>query len=76
MSKFISFIIFNIIVYVVYAIIDKLFTLLSLYSNPHLGESLSVIPTTGDMILIFINVLLSSMLGLYLTYKIKQMSEI
>jgi len=76
MSKFTSFIVFNIIVYVLYAILDKLFTLLSLYSNPQLGESLSVMPTTGDMVLIFINVLVSSVLGLYWTYKIKAMSEV
>jgi hypothetical protein len=76
MSKFTSFIVFNIIVYILYAIIDKLFTLLSLYSNPQLGESLSVMPTTGDMVLIFINVIVSSIAGFYFTYKIKEMSEI
>ncbi|MCB4743861.1 MAG: hypothetical protein LGB07_01075 [Sulfurovum sp.] len=76
MSKFTSFIVFNIVVYVLYGIIDKLFTLLSLYSNPKLGESLSVMPTTGDIILIFINILFSSLIGLYLVHKIKKMIDL
>ncbi|SFV55985.1 hypothetical protein MNB_SV-8-686 [hydrothermal vent metagenome] len=71
MSKFTTALLFNLFVYFTYAIIDKLFTFLHFYSNAKLGESLSVIPTTSDIVLIILNVLLSSLLSVYLLYKIK-----
>ena len=48
---------------------DKIFTSLDLYSNPQLGIDLTVIPTTGDMWIIFINTLLSSIGAFYLMFK-------
>jgi hypothetical protein len=73
MSKFTAFILFNIIVYVVYSLIDKLFTHLNWYSNPKLGEDIMIMPTNTDIWLIFTNILLSSVIGYFLLHKIKKM---
>ena len=61
MSRFSAFVFFNILAYFAYALIDRLFTLFNWYSSPRLGESISVVPTQGDIILIAINVLFSSL---------------
>ncbi len=71
MSRFTAFILFNIQAYFAYWAIDKLFTLFSWYSNPKLGQDLMVMPTTADLWLIMINVLLSSGIAYYLLRKIK-----
>ena len=71
MSRFTAFLLFNILVYVAYWAIDKGFTLFNWYSNPRLGEDLMVMPTTSDIWLIAINVLLSSVIAYYLLHKIK-----
>jgi len=71
MSRFMNFIYFNGIVYIAYMIIDKVFTFFNLYSNPELGNDLMVMPTSTDMVLIGINILLSSICGFYILYKIK-----
>jgi hypothetical protein len=72
MSKLTYFLIFNVAVYLLYAIIDKLFTALGLYSSPDLGKDLFVMPTTGDTVLISINILVSSVGAWYLIRKIKE----
>ena len=71
MNKFMNFIYFNILVYIFYAIIDKILLFLNLYSNNQLGEDISIIPTSLDVVLIIINVLISSLLSLYLIKIIK-----
>ncbi|RRS31863.1 MAG: hypothetical protein P794_03035 [Epsilonproteobacteria bacterium (ex Lamellibrachia satsuma)] len=71
MSKFTTTLLFNLFVYLAYKIIDALFAFLNLYSNPKLGETLSIMPTTGDVVLIALNILLSSLLSIYLLYEIK-----
>ena len=71
MNKFMNFIYFNILVYIFYAIIDKILLFLNLYSNNQLGEDISIIPTSLDVVLIIINVLISSMISLYLIKIIK-----
>jgi len=71
MSKFIKFILFNIIMYILYIMIDKVFTFLDLYSNPQLGIDIMVIPTNTDIWLILINTLLSSIGTFYILFKIK-----
>jgi len=72
MSKFTKFILFNIIVYVAYLLIDKVFTFLGLFSNPQLGHDLMVMPTNGDIWLILINSLVSSVVAFYLLFKIEE----
>jgi len=71
MSRFSAFILFNILAYFAYWVIDKLFTLFGWYSNPELGEDIMIMPTTSDIWLITINVLLSSAIAYYLMHKIK-----
>jgi len=71
MSKITLFLLFNIFVYMIYWGVDKIFTLLDWYSNPKLGEDIMIMPTSSDVWLIFVNVLLSSMLGYYLLYRVK-----
>ncbi len=71
MSRFTTFILFNLLAYFAYWAIDKLFTLFNWYSNPKLGEDIMVMPTTGDIWLIMINILLSSGIAYYLLQKIK-----
>jgi hypothetical protein len=55
--------------------IDKLFAALDLYSSPDLGNDLFVMPTTGDIVLITINILISSVGAWYLIRKIKGQME-
>jgi len=72
MGKFAKFLYYNIIVYFLYVIVDKLFTLLHLYSSDALGTNLQVMPTNLDMTLIVINVALSSIGGYYLLKKLEE----
>jgi len=72
MSKFTTFILFNVLMYVAYLLIDRLFTLFDWYSNPQLGHDIMVMPTNGDIWLIVINTLFSSVVAFYLLYKIKE----
>lgn len=72
MGKFAKFLYYNIIVYFLYVIIDKFFTMLHLYSSNALGTDLSVMPTNSDMVFIFINVLLSSVGGYWLLKKLEE----
>ena len=58
--------------YVVYVLIDKLFTLFDWYSNPQLGHDIMVMPSSGDIWLISINTLLSAIAAFYVLYKIKK----
>ena len=71
MSKFIKFILFNTFMYIIYTIVDKLFTLLDLYSNPELGINIMVMPTNVDIWLIVSNSILSSIGSFYLILKMK-----
>jgi len=71
MSKFTNFILFNGFIYVIYMGIDKVLTFLGVYSNPKLGEDLSVMPTNGDIAWIVCNTLISGILTIYILYKIK-----
>ncbi len=70
MQKFINFVYYNVIVYVLYTIVDHIFTFLNLYSSPKLGNDMLVMPTNTDMVFIGINVAISSILGLYLLKKV------
>jgi len=71
MSKLINFILFNGFMYAIYKSIDKVLTFLGVYSNPKLGEELSVMPTNWDIAWIVCNTLISGMLTIYILYKIK-----
>ncbi len=71
MSRFTRFILFNVFTYVVYYLIDGLFTTLDWYSNPALGKDIMIMPTQSDVWLIMINVLLSSVVAFYLLFKMK-----
>lgn len=72
MSKFTSFIVFNILMYFAYALIDKGFMFLDLYSNPQLGYDIMVMPSNADIWLIVINSIVSSIVAFYVLYKIKE----
>ncbi len=50
MSKLVSFLVYNIIVYVLYAIIDSVFSFFDVYSNPQLGTDLFIMPTDKDLV--------------------------
>lgn len=67
-----NFIYYNVIVYILYAVIDTIFTFLNLYSTPELGTDLLVMPTDSDMTYIIINVCISTVLGYYILKKINQ----
>jgi len=71
-TKFVNFIYFNVIVYVVYYVIDHIFTFLNFYSNPNLGIDLMVMPTNTDMLFIFINILISMLAGYKLLKRINE----
>jgi hypothetical protein len=70
MQKFINFVYYNVIVYIVYYIIDHIFTFLNLYSSSKLGTDLTIMPTNSDITLIVINIAISSILGLYILKKV------
>ena len=70
MQKFINFVYYNVIVYVLYTIVDHIFTFLNLYSSPKLGNDMLVMSINTDMVIIGINVAISSILGLYLLKKV------
>jgi len=72
MSKFAKFLYYNIIVYFLYVIVDKFFTMLHLYSSDALGTDLSVMPTNSDLTLIIINVVISSVGGYFLLKKLEE----
>ncbi len=63
MGGFSKFIIYNVVVYIIYWIIDHIFTFLNLYSSKKLGQDLLVMPTDSDLKLIIINIILSAILG-------------
>jgi hypothetical protein len=68
-SKFTYFIIYNVLVYILYIIIDKIFTSFGWFSNPNLGKDLLVMPNQTDIILIFINIFISTILAWYILFK-------
>ncbi|WP_297482549.1 hypothetical protein [Sulfurimonas sp.] len=72
MGKFAKFLYYNIIVYFLYVIVDKFFTMLHLYSSNALGTDLSVMPTNSDLTLIIINVVISSVGGYFLLKKLEE----
>ena len=72
MSKLMKFIFFNFFVYIIYYMIDKLFTFLDFYSNAQLGHDMMVMPTTSDIWLIVFNSIISSAAAFYLLYKMEQ----
>ncbi len=72
MGKFAKFLYYNIIVYFLYVIVDKLFTMLHLYSSDALGTNLTVMPTNSDLTLIIINVVISSVGGYFLLKKLEE----
>ena len=63
MSKFSKFIIYNVIVYFLYMAVDIVFTFLHLYSSDKLGQDLVTMPTNTDIMLIFLNIILSTVVG-------------
>ena len=69
-TRFVNFIYFNVIVYIVYYVIDHIFTFLNFFSNPNLGTDLMVMPTNTDITFIFVNVLISSILSYTILKKI------
>lgn len=71
MQRFVNFVFYNVIVYLLYSIIDKVFTFLHFYSSSALGNDLSVMPTQSDMTFIFINIVISTVLGYILFKKLK-----
>ena len=72
MSKFVNFVYYNIIVYVLYTILDHIFTFFNLYSSPKLGNDLLVMPTNSDMTYIIINIIISTILGYYILKKLNE----
>jgi len=72
MGKFAKFLYYNIIVYILYAVVDKFFTMLHLYSSDALGTNLLVMPTNSDITLIIINVIISSIGGYFLLKKLEE----
>jgi len=72
MSKFTSFILFNTLMYVIYLLIDTLFTFFDWYSTPQLGHDIMVMPSSGDIWLIAINTVFSFVGSFYLLSKIKK----
>ena len=72
MGKFAKFLYYNIIVYFLYVIVDKFFTMLHLYSSDALGTNLTVMPTNSDLTLIIINVVISSVGGYFLLKKLEE----
>jgi len=75
MGRFVNFIYYNVIVYILYTIIDHIFTFFHLYSSNELGQDLLVMPTDSDMTYIVINIVISSVLGLYLLKKLQTFSN-
>ncbi len=73
MRKLMDFIYYNIFVYITYWIIDTIFDFLNLYSSHDLGKDIMVMPTTSDMVLIGINLVLSLILGLIALNKLKSL---
>jgi len=71
---FVNFIYFNVIVYVVYAVIDKIFTFLGFYNTPKSNDMLAL-PSQNDMYFVIANVLISTILGYYLLGKFKNFME-
>ena len=63
MGGFSKFILYNVVVYVIYWIIDRIFTFLNLYSTKELGQDLLVMPTDSDLTLIIINIVISMVAG-------------
>jgi len=72
MGKFAKFLYYNIIVYILYVVVDKFFTMLHLYSSDALGTNLLVMPTNSDITLIIINVIISSIGGYFLLKKLEE----
>jgi len=73
MEKFANFIYFNIAVYIIYLLIDKVFTFFGLFSNPLLGIDITIMPTDSDINYIIINIIVSTVLSYIVLNKIKQM---
>jgi len=67
-----NFIYYNIIVYILYAVLDHIFTFFNLYSTPELGTDLLVMPTNSDMTYIIINICISTVFGYYILKKVNQ----
>ncbi len=63
MGGFSKFILYNVVVYIIYWIIDRIFTFFNLYSSNKLGQDLLVMPTDSDLKLIIINIILSTIIG-------------
>jgi len=63
MGGFSKFILYNVVVYIIYKIIDLTFTFLNLYSTKELGQDLLVMPNDSDLTLIIINIVISMVAG-------------
>ena len=63
MGGFSKFILYNVVVYIIYKIIDYIFTFLNLYSSKELGQDLLVMPTDSDLTWIIINTVISMVAG-------------
>lgn len=72
MSKFASFVLFNVLMYLVYKGIDMIFTFFNLYSSPQFGHDLLTLPTSNDLWLVLANSVLSSAIAWYLLFMIKR----
>jgi len=72
MNKFVNFVYYNIIVYILYSLLDHIFTFFNLYSSPELGTDLLIMPTDTDMTYIIINVVVSTLVGYFILRKINE----
>jgi hypothetical protein len=71
MEKFVNFVLYNVIIYLLYMLIDTIFSFFHLYSSEQLGHDLTVMPTNSDFTYILINSILSMILGYYIFKKMK-----
>ena len=70
MGNFSKFIIYNVIVYFLYMAVDTVFTFLHFYSSDKLGQDLVTMPTNTDMMLIFLNIIISTVAGYIVLQKL------
>jgi len=75
MRKLIDFIYYNIFVYIIYGLIDYLFDALNFYSSHALGKDIMLMPTSVDMTLIGMNIIVSMVLGLIILQHVQGLRE-
>ena len=75
MRKLMDFIYYNIFLYLIYGLIDYLFDALNFYSSHELGKNIMVMPTSVDMTLIGINIIISMVMGLIVLRYVQRLRE-